>query len=698
MSETITPTTAQPVPVKVSPGARVALAAMMRRWSGWPNASLILGHPGAVSMFGATDHTTRTFEINVDALSLNPHRVLRTVTPFRLRQEGILTGVMLHEAGHARFSHWRPRTPEQAAAFKHNNGRGAPVEQAALDLAALCEEPRVEAMMARHADLTASTGLTWTMRAAAAVLAPRTQFSDDPDQFVMDVISSWVVRAGRQYALAAHTGHVVADWTHQFTALLRDALKDHLIGVDDAAYENGDTTNLTPVSTRVGEVVTALMEMVAWDGEATAEAVTGSRHMFTDADADTPHTGTFMVDNAQMILNILFPETDEPPSPSGGCGSAGAAGAAGSDEQGEQGEQDDQPEEGGSDGSSEGQGSDESDDQAEGEGQGQGEASGPQSEVSKAIAEALAQAEADAADQGEAQAQAAAESGEAPEGEPKEQRSGQSGGFGNGATKYGWRMPSADDMAMQRSAEAFLRSVIDPTVKSRSVLTESPSTNVDAAAMAAWRAGGQVRDPRFFRRTQRTVEPSTPVRIAVLVDVSLSMSELQEPSALLSWALSNAALDLRNFAGRGTQVESCLIHWGSNAKVIAGNGDVLPGIRTHECNQGTSAMDEAFDLVDREMPGFFDAPDVPAHRLLVQFTDWQLVGTLVEAITPRIEAAAANGVHSLTVVPRRWSQHASGYDQIMRGARVPDDKQTAIRFDPKAPAAVWTQAAKILNQ
>jgi hypothetical protein len=279
---------------------------------------------------------------------------------------------------------------------------------------------------------------------------------------------------------------------------------------------------------------------------------------------------------------------------------------------------------------------------------------------------------------------------------PPLEDSGTGAGAGSGLGIGGsWRIPTPEERDVHKGAERFLRDLIDSSESSKRLLTDQPSATVDGAALSAWKAGGQVRDPQFFVRTRRNVDPSPPVRIAILVDISASMDDLQRPSALLSWSLAAAALDLRNFAGRGQQVESCLIHWGDSVRVIQRPGEVLPGIRTVPCNQGTSNMHGAMDAVADVMPGFFDMPDKPVNRLLVQFTDWKLHRE--SEAQKKIEPALANGVNMLSVVPNNYSARWASLSNILQACKIQRGMNHLVKYNPAQPEMVWRQASQTLT-
>lgn len=694
-------------PVEVSDEARMVLSRNIRLWSGIPTATLQLGLP-KVSPFASFNRAESVFIANPERLVINPNRVYLTVTPFRLRQEAVLTGALLHEASHARHTLWTPSTAEELEAMTHGvSHQGMPVSKQTLAFAKLLEEPRIEGIMSTQADNIGAYGLGWTMRASAAHLIPTTQLTiDNPDQRIMDLLTSWTLRAGRQLAIAQATpGYRMPTWVGDFGRLLHLELVKHLVQLDS-----------TTDGTVQANVVKRLM---------TAACCAG-----TEADSDT-----FMVDTARDVLDILFPETtgdeDDAPMPGDPMHSPEDEDTDDTEETetpdqqaGDEGDEGDEPAE---DGTQDGQGEDDSDEQGEGEGQGQGEADSPADDGSdgeggegegegegedgegegsgsgapaeltpeeQALAKALAELE-QAAD-GETSDEAEAKASEAPPVDPT-----QAPGAGNGSVKMGggWREPTPEERGIAKGAEQFLRDLINPSETSRVSLTESPSATIDGAAFAAWKAGGQSSEPHFFRRTRREVTPSPPVKIAILVDVSQSMTSLQKPSALLSWALANAAVDLRNFAGRGVQVESTLIHWGTTARVIQGNGKNLPGLREVSCNDGTSAMGEALGLVEQEIPGFFDESERPEHRLLVQFTDWELFGVNTELQT-YLSRAMTSGVNMLSVVPRSYRPRTSVLDSITKKIKVQRGRSAILKYDTRTfvtPATVWSEAKALLQ-
>lgn len=490
------------------------------------------------------------------------------------------------------------------------------------------------------------------MRASAAQLLPFTDVSSDPDQMILDVIQSWTLRAGRQWALQHWTDYTAPQWAYDFGNFLNQCLLDHFDrdGRGDDKYVLSRT------------VMDCLLMMIKWGHDAK----------------------TILVDVSRDMLRILFPETEDDDLPqmggscAGGGGQDGGQESQGAPEQGDQGS-------GGSESQSEGGEPSEGD---SGNQEGDEDGKPGLSEIEQqALEQALANVE--AAAQISTEAETKVEAGEQ-----------QGGVLGGKSTKHnlggGWRAPSAEEREVGKQAERFLRNLIDPTEASKVSLSDSPSSDVDGAALAEWKAGGQHTDPLFFRRTRRAVEPAPPVKIAVLVDISSSMSSLQKPSALLSWALASAAFDLRNFAGRGRQIESCLIHWGDDAHVVQHNGDMIPGIREVRCDEGTSAMDTALDLVAEEIPGFFDVKDRPESRLLVQFTDWQIFGSSHGKITEQVRRAMSVGVNMLTVFPDMYIKR-QGMLPSITDRFASSGRSSTMTYNSNAPGRVWDEATRLIQ-
>lgn len=638
--------------VMISGAAHKHYASMFRMWSGWDKGGVLFGDTMPTSPWAYTDHSTQTIVVNPDELLLNPNRLLLTMTPFRMKQEAVLTGTVLHEAGHARFSLWEPHTPKALAKFVHKDG--SPISKQTRAFAHMMEEPRIEGLMARDANQIGAVGLAWTMRAAAAHLLGPTTLSADPDQKIIDVIESWAFRAGRHYAVNHWvTSHALNNWVSDMTALTEQAIQTHLYTTSD------DQPMVT------SQKIMGLLFDMLWHVD---------------------HKGRTAIETSKQVLELLFPDQGDGDGDSDGAPMPGA-GCKGGKAQPEKG---DEPDEGDAEGDGSGQPDQSEDDQPDEQ----------QSDADKALQDALNDMEKEAEqDSGQSEAEAAEEQEQSDPGEASDKSGGRTGGKSDIKKITGqFRDPTPAEMEVKKNAGKFLRSMIDPTSTSKTVLTESPSSTVDGAALAAWRAGGQISDPRFFKRTKRTTTAAPPIKIAVLVDVSSSMNVLQAPSALLSWAMSSAAIDLRNFAGRGVQVESTLIHWGDVAEVIQPVGKFIPGIREVACNQGTSAMHHAFDLIDEQIPGFFDQPAHPTNRLIVSFTDWDLYGRCASEMVGRMGKALGSGVNHLTVFPTSYSARRSDLDDILSQVTIQRGRSRIMTYDQRNPESVWDEAAKVLSK
>ena len=269
------------------------------------------------------------------------------------------------------------------------------------------------------------------------------------------------------------------------------------------------------------------------------------------------------------------------------------------------------------------------------------------------------------------------------------------GGNGNLVT----RPPTAAERVTQRNAEAFLREVIAPSESSKQQLSDSPSALVDPAEMAAWKASAGARDPRFFRQTRRNVLPAPPVKIAILVDVSFSMDVLQQVSAELSWALAAAATDLQNFAGRGQQIQTTTIHWGTSLTVVQENGKAPTGISTRRCTDGTVNLGEAMAAIGDQIPGFFEISGTPENRLIVHFTDWQLSPSGASSAREWTQKALEAGVNILSITPIApdpLSSYCAYREVTVSPPNLLRGQSVVAVYDPKNPGSVWAKAKNLL--
>jgi hypothetical protein len=250
-------------------------------------------------------------------------------------------------------------------------------------------------------------------------------------------------------------------------------------------------------------------------------------------------------------------------------------------------------------------------------------------------------------------------------------------------------------------ASTFLRSLIDPSEAATTRVEDTPSALVDGAAMSAWKAGGSHRAPTFFNNTRRTVAPTPPVKVAVLVDVSMSMDDIQEPASRLGWAIAAAAFDMRNFAGRGAQIEVTLIHWGDTVSVTQPAGVLPKGMFMPRCDQRTSAMADAMRAAKVEIPALFEPSATPENKLIVHFTDWQLDRrSAVDSVDMNGEALAA-GTKILSITPEQLvvGSFYDSYGDVLNkyGVTYGGQMATAV-YDRKNPDMVWETARRVLGQ
>jgi len=652
--------------VTISGEVHAGYSNLLRDWSGWPDATLLFGEPEAgKSPYARTYMDSRSIMANADRLVLNPNRVIITFTPFRVRQEAILTGVLMHEAGHARHSHWQP-VPETHA-------DGVAVAPQTVAFAKVCEEARVEARMAT---VESAAYLAWSMRASAAYLLPPTDLTDTTDaEQIMATLTSWCLRAGRQIALrAALPDYVLPTWVGDFNSLVHELLVDYF----EAAIASGDRLDLVDPANTLARRVEGLI-----------------RSMFYPLDSVVdPDSSTYMIDQSRKVLEILFADPAQSPAPADPHG--------GEDE-------DDEGDDEGEDSPSEDEGDDESDDEGEGEGEstseadspgegsaeGQGDQPGDGASASTEAAQTILSSMETQADN------AAAFEGREEQANTAPPESGPGQGYSNfpsPAANSTWRLPTPEERKVAHEAGKFLRQLIEPSDSARVIRTETPTSTIDAGEHAAWKAGGQVRDPMFFRRTKRQVLPAPPVRIAVAVDRSISMDVMVKPSALLSWALTSAAVDLRNYAGRGAQVEACLVHWGTTVDVIATPKTPMPLMLDHECDQGTSVHGEAMDAIEDILPGFFAPSETPVNRLLVNFTDWIFAPNPTSE--KRMTQALRNGVNCLSVVPRQYMPGRSKLTGYLERATIQRGRHSLVAYNDMfgdGPQQVWAEAARLLQ-
>lgn len=624
-------------PIEISGSVIKMLTHHLREWSEEPKASLSFGVPdGGVSDIAETKMDDLSVRIDPEKTLLNPNRVYRDAIPFRMRQEAVITGVLMHESAHIKYSGWVPSTPDEVEALKELSGVREGFD-AALSLALVLEEVRIE--RAFKVGRLFKGDPTWTMQAATAHLLGRPTFRKDPAESILDFLVAWILRGLRHEVREEETPL----WTRAYRELVLEEIEAWL----DSSNVSAPVTNLDTAQ----DILTRCFRAVTHPGVDQGQPI---RHSL-------------------YILRALFPNTplDELPSAGEACSLHPGEGDTGDEEGDESGDE-------------EGDGTDsKSDVEASSEDETQGEG-GVSQQTLDTLGNVL-----DAMDEAQSEAEEKAKEGSYQPPTPQAFR--------------GWRDPTAEERQIQREATRLLRGLVDPSEKNVTTLSESPAATVDPAELAAWKAGGQMRDPMFFRRTRREQIPQPPVKIAVLVDVSLSMEEAQLSSAVLSWSLAQAALDLQNFAGRGTQTASCLIHWGNSSEVIQKPGELLPGIRRVACDQGTTAMIDAFEDIERSIPGFFS--DHSSNRLIVQFTDWGMntfqrahKDAAYRAASKAVEALDS-GIKMLSVLPSDLQGNKPSWlAEVELKTKNPELSKSLHMVSGEVDPRIWSIAAEILSK
>lgn len=687
----------------ISPQAIETLRGYMKDWSGWDDLKLSLGKPQQTSI-GETDHLNHHITINPDEVLLNPNKVLTSVTPFRLRQEAVMTGVMLHEAAHARFSTWRPRTPKDRAIWTLADG--SLVTPAIEQLAVLVEEARIEGAMATKyspdigkkltdADKLTSS-LLWTLLASAMKFVPATQLPTDPDEQVMSVISAWVLRSARMDRLPSYVlgGKVnFSSWSKDYLAILHKTVLNHFERLDlehPNAGDNQASTSPSPKhkSGKTRRVLSLLQSMVAWRDIPN----TPTKAYYSSRLKKRIFPAALNVEFAAEVIGLLYPHLDDdqvPTPPTSGCGFGQPQDQQDQQDQQEGGQdngqnQQDQKDQGGQS-NSDGSSSDSTGGSSSSAGSSQNQQLQQIQQQQEKLNKALQNLDRKAIQKIQQSVHEIVNSRE----EIK---------LDTVLPQY-TQTPTKEDRALADQASKFLRHRIDAAEVMISSLSDTPSANVDGAALSAWKASGQVQSPHFFRRDRRDVRPSPPIQIGILVDISGSMEPMQQPSARLAWSLASAARDLSNFAGRGTQVSMSMVHWGSTARVVVGANDKVQGLHIAPCNEGTHRMGDGLELLEREMPGFLRGSDVPTNRLLIQFTDWEIFGSGFSHAKAVLDLALDTELSMISVMPDENNFLNAGLAQHNRavGDHALSPRVKTMTFKKGDDDKVWETATALLN-
>lgn len=428
------------------------------------------------------------------------------------RKYPILAGVAAHESAHARFSLWDsegnevpesipnpdydPADPDSPAEF--------PVSETGklLDIAKLLEEPRVERLGVKTFTKTWRRAMQFS---ATHLILERVDEDDANGKDPLDAALNLVILIGGR--LTAGTLGVSYDSRRGVKKVLESAQKI----IETALQERmADDPDFDPYH--------EVMKIVA-------DSVFDNNH--TDA---TPR-----LEAARQILKIIHPErADDPDGGDGdgegeegdGGGSTGAGGSSSGEGEGE-------------DGEGEGEGEDD-----EGEGSGSSE----RDAAMQALMEGMAESMKEAMDGliTEMRKEIVSEESQ-PEGE---------GGGGYGATIYRdprapgidhHEQPNADDRELYRRAVDWMERQIQPTVTEFELGQWLPvgGARLDVRSYVRDNLANHRANQRTdWNRVSETVKPAPPVKVAVMLDGSGSMSSKRRLSASIGWAAANAAAQL----------------------------------------------------------------------------------------------------------------------------------------------------------
>lgn len=284
-----------------------------------------------------------------------------------------------------------------------------------------------------------------------------------------------------------------------------------LIGGRLAAGTLGSTFESRKMVRKILDSAQAIIEEALPDADDPFHKINGivSEHVFNNDHTDA----RAHLEAARRILEIAHPEHAEDPD-SGGAG-AGGSGSGGGD-----GEEDD-----------------------EGEGEGEGSAT-------SAALEAMAKAMRDNLDTLHEEMAKMVESEESQP-DPSERDGG-----GYGSVLYRDPMapriarheqPNADDRDLYRRALAWMEKQTQPTITEYEINQWLPvgGARLDVRSHIRDNLAGHRGSQRSdWSRVSETVKTAPPVKVAIMLDGSGSMSRFARPSASIAWAAANAAAQL----------------------------------------------------------------------------------------------------------------------------------------------------------
>lgn len=289
---------------------------------------------------------------------------------------------------------------------------------------------------------------------------------------------------------------------------------------------------------------------------------------------------------ARRILEIIHPETaNDPDSGSGegegeegegGSGAGAAMPGAGSSSPGE----------------------DESED-GEGEGEGDGSAGDAARQMAQAIAEAMREAKEEMT-----QALDSMVSDMKQETKVEQEQPEQDGSGGFGIVRFlnerapqiaRYEDPNHDDRELYRKALRWMEGRIAPTVTQADVDQWLPmgGARLDVRSYIRDNMAGHVLNQRTdWSTVSETVKPAPPVKLAVMLDGSGSMSSRARWSASIGWAAANAAAQL-------PESRTVSVVYGAMAQVTQKPGhDPIKKVAVSSTNAGSHNFQHAAELVE----------------------------------------------------------------------------------------------------
>lgn len=160
------------------------------------------------------------------------------------------------------------------------------------------------------------------------------------------------------------------------------------------------------------------------------------------------------------------------------------------------------------------------------------------------------------------------------------------------------RPPNGKDQVLYHAARSWMERVMSPTVVETQRYGWMPESDseFDVDSYVYDELAGNVGDERGdWRRREWAVKPAPPMKIAIMLDCSGSMSDHVEAAASVAWALQAAASDIP-----GSQV--CSVAYGDEAGITLEPGRLPPReLAIMNANSGTENWASAVKLVNERL-------------------------------------------------------------------------------------------------